>query len=109
MKRIPNTKPGEILREDFLEPMGITAYKLAKDTNIDQTRISEIINGKRAISVDTALRLGKFFGVSAEFWMNLQNQYDLYEKKEILQKELQKIKTFVFKESKESKDLKKAS
>ena len=70
--------------------MGITAYKLAKDINIDQTRVSEIINGKRAVSIDTALRLAKFFGNSAEFWMNLQNHYELYEKKEILQKELQK-------------------
>jgi len=105
MKRIPNIHPGEILKEDFLEPMGITAYKLAKDINIDQTRVSEIINGKRAVSIDTALRLAKFFGNSAEFWMNLQNHYELYEKKEILQKELQKIKTFVFRDS---KNLKKA-
>ena len=103
MKRIPNIHPGEILKEDFLEPMGITAYKLAKDINIDQTRVSEIINGKRAVSIDTALRLAKFFGNSAEFWMNLQNHYELYEKKEILQKELQKIKTFVFRDSKNLK------
>ncbi len=103
MKRIPNIHPGEILKEDFLDPMGITAYKLSKDIKIDQTRISEIINGKRSVSVDTALRLGKFFGNSAEFWMNLQNHYDLYEKKEILQKELQSIKTYVFRDSKNLK------
>jgi len=96
MQRIPNIHPGEILLEDFLMPMNITAYRLAKETRIDQTRISEIINGKRGISVDTALRLAKFFGNSPEFWLNIQNHYDLEEKKERLSDELNEIETYVF-------------
>ena len=73
--------PGEILSKDFLEPMGITAYRLARDIRIDQTRVSEILRGKRGISVDTALRLGKYFGISAEFWLNIQRRYDLERKR----------------------------
>jgi addiction module HigA family antidote len=96
MEKIPNIHPGEILWEDFLKPMNITAYRLAKETRIDQTRISEIIKGKRGISVDTALRFAKFFGNSPEFWINIQNHYDLEEKKSRLAKELEKIKTYVF-------------
>ncbi len=96
MNRIPNIHPGEILLEDFLKPMNITAYRLAKETRLDQTRISEIIKGKRGISTDTALRLAKFFGNSPEFWMNAQLHYDLEEKKRTLAGELAKIKTFVF-------------
>ena len=91
MNRIPNIYPGEILLEDFLKPMGISAYKLAKETNINQTRISEIIKGKRSITVDTALRFSKFFGNSAEFWINIQTHYDLEEKKEEMKQELKKI------------------
>jgi addiction module HigA family antidote len=78
--------------EEFLKPMGITAYRLAKETNIDQTRVSEIIKGKRSVSVDTALRFSKYFGNSPEFWINIQIHYDLEEKKNILKKELRKIK-----------------
>jgi addiction module HigA family antidote len=96
MEKIPNIHPGEILWEDFLKPMNITAYRLAKETRIDQTRISEIIKGKRGISIDTALRLAKFFGNSPEFWINIQNHYDLEEKKIRLAKELEKIKTYIF-------------
>jgi len=96
MQRIPNIHPGEILLEDFLTPMNITAYRLAKETRIDQTRISEIIKGKRGISVDTALRLSKFFGNSPEFWLNIQNHYDLEEKKERLSDELNEIETYIF-------------
>ena len=92
MNKMPNIHPGEILLEEFLKPMGITAYRLAKETNIDQTRVSEIIKGKRGISVDTALRFSKFFGNSPEFWINIQTHYDLEEKKNILKKELRKIK-----------------
>ena len=83
--------PGEILSEDFLIPMEISAYKLAKETYIDQTRISEIIRGKRSISIDTALRFAKFFGTSPEFWINVQTQYDLENKKSELAGDLQKI------------------
>ena len=92
MNKMPNIHPGEILLEEFLKPMGITAYRLAKETNIDQTRVSEIIKGKRGISVDTALRFSKFFGNSPEFWINIQIHYDLEEKRNILKKELRKIK-----------------
>lgn len=69
--------PGEILLEEFLRPMGITQYRLAKDINVPQRRISEIVQGKRAITADTALRLGHFFRMEAQFWLNLQTRYDL--------------------------------
>lgn len=90
-ERIDPIHPGEILQEDFLLPMGITAYKLAKETFLDQTRISEIIRGKRSITIDTALRFSKFFGTSPEFWINIQTQYDLETKREELAPELVKI------------------
>jgi len=95
-ERIAPIHPGEILQEDFLIPMNISAYKLAKETFIDQTRISEIIRGKRSISMDTALRLAKFFGTSPEFWVNIQTQYDMENKKEELAPELLKIRTLDF-------------
>lgn len=69
--------PGTILFEEFLQPMGITQYRLAKDTSVPARRINEIVHGKRAISADTALRLGRFFNMSPQFWMNLQSRYDL--------------------------------
>jgi len=69
--------PGEILREEFLEPMGISQYRLAKDISVPPRRINEIVHGKRSITADTALRLGRFFGMSAQFWLNLQTRYDL--------------------------------
>ncbi len=90
---LDNIFPGEILLEDFLKPMNISAYRLAKETHIDPKRISDIIHGKRSISADTALRLSKFFGNSAEFWLNLQNHYDLEIKRESLNKELKNIKS----------------
>ena len=83
MKKLNNVHPGEILEKDFLEPMNITAYFLAKSIGVDQTRISQLLKAKRSISADTALRLSKFFGVSAEFWMNAQAHYDLEEEKEL--------------------------
>lgn len=89
--RIDPIHPGEILSKDFLEPMGITAYRLARDIRIDQTRVSEILRGKRGISVDTALRLGKYFGISAEFWLNIQRRYDLERKRLELQSVLTAI------------------
>jgi addiction module HigA family antidote len=95
MNRIPNIHPGEILLEEFLKPMEITAYRLSKGTKIDQTRISEIIKGKRSISVDTALRFAKFFGNSPEFWINLQSHFEIEEKKREMEKELKKIKPFI--------------
>ena len=75
--RLPNIHPGEILQVDFLEPLNITPYRLSKDIGVTQTRISEILSGKRSITADTALRLSRYFGNSAQFWLNLQTQYDL--------------------------------
>lgn len=69
--------PGEILLEEFLEPMKITQYRLAKDISVDPRRINEIVHGQRAISADTALRLGRYFGMSPQFWLNLQSHFDL--------------------------------
>jgi addiction module HigA family antidote len=94
MKRIKNTTPGEILLEEFLQPMKITAYKLAKDTKIPVARINAIVKGKRKITVDTALRLSRYFGNSVQFWLNLQNGYDIREERELLEKELKTIQPF---------------
>ena len=69
--------PGEILSTEFMVPMGLTAYRMAKELGVPLTRVYDIVKGRRAISVDTALRLGAFFGQPAQFWMNLQNEYDL--------------------------------
>ncbi len=78
MKRnMPPVHPGEILLEDFLKPMNITQYRLAKSIGVPQRRIGEIVAGKRAITADTALRLARFFGTDAQSWMNLQTHYDL--------------------------------
>jgi len=78
MKRnMPPVHPGEILLEDFLKPMNITQYRLAKSIGVPQRRIGEIVAGKRAITADTALRLARFFGIDAQSWMNLQTHYDL--------------------------------
>jgi len=92
MERLGNIHPGEILKEEFLEPLGISAYRLAKDTFLPQTRISEIIKGNRRITADTALRFAKFFGVSAKFWLGLQDDYDLEEEKLQKENELKNIK-----------------
>ena len=69
--------PGEVLKEDFMDPMGISQYRLAKDIGVHARRINEIVRGKRAITADTALRLGRHFGIEPEFWLNLQIHYDL--------------------------------
>jgi len=76
-KKIPPVHPGEILKEEFLEAMGVSQYRLAKDINVPPRRINEIIHGKRAITADTALRLSRYFKMSALFWINLQAHYDL--------------------------------
>jgi antitoxin HigA-1 len=83
MDRLKNIHPGEILLEEFLLPMNITAYRLSKDISLPQTRISQIIKGKRRITADTALRLSSYFGNSAKFWMGLQDDYDIEEEKNI--------------------------
>lgn len=94
MEKLANIHPGEILNFEFLEPLEITAFRLAKDLNIPQTRISEIIKGNRRITADTALRLSKYFGNSAKFWLGLQNDYDIEEEKEKKASELKNIKKY---------------
>ena len=81
MKKLPNVHPGEILLEEFLLPLKLSAYRLAKDTMLPQTRISEIIHGKRRITADTALRFSLYFGTSAKFWLGLQDDFDLEEER----------------------------
>lgn len=76
-KKLPPIHPGEILMEEFLKPMDISQYRLAMDISVPPRRINEIVHGKRSITADTALRLGRFFGISPQFWLNLQNRYDL--------------------------------
>lgn len=79
MNRLPNIHPGEVLREEFLIPMGISQYRLAKEIAVPEARISAICNGKRAITADTAVRLARFFGTSPGFWLGLQADYDTEE------------------------------
>src|SRR6476646_6360683 len=79
MKRLRNIHPGEILSEEFLIPLDITAYRLSKEISIPQTRVSQIIKGNRRITADTALRLSKYFGNSAKFWLGLQDDFDIEE------------------------------
>lgn len=91
MERLPNIHPGEILQEEFLDSFGITAYKLSKEIKIPQTRISQILKGKRRITADTALRLSEYFGNSPQFWMGLQDDFDLEEEKIKIEEELKTI------------------
>jgi addiction module HigA family antidote len=91
MKRdLPPIHPGEILLEDFLKPLGITQYRLAKSIGVPQRRIGEIVAGKRAVTADTALRLARFFGTDAQSWVNLQAHYDLEVAKQRLENLLEK-------------------
>ena len=94
MEKLANVHPGKILFYEFLEPLEITAYRLSKDLKIPQTRISEIVKGNRRITADTALRLSKYFGNSAKFWLGLQDDYDIEEQKEIKESQLSEIKHF---------------
>ncbi|HAQ37518.1 MAG TPA: addiction module antidote protein, HigA family [Saprospirales bacterium] len=94
MDKLKNIHPGEILQEEFLKPMGITAYKLSQAIGVPQTRTSQILKGRRKITADTALRLSKFFGTSAKFWLGLQNDFDIEEEQENLKKELELIETW---------------
>lgn len=91
MERLRNIHPGEILNEEFLKPLEITAYRLSKDLGIPQTRVSEIIKGRRRITADTALRLSKYFGTSPKFWLGLQNDYDIEEEQNQIIGELENI------------------
>jgi len=93
MERLPNIHPGEVLKEEFLDPMGISAYRLAKDISIPQTRVADIVHGRRRVTADTALRLGKYFGVSARFWLGLQDDYDLEEEMGQKGEEIEQIAT----------------
>jgi len=88
--KLPPIHPGEILLEEFLEPMGISQYRLAKDLSVPPRRINEIVLGKRAITPDTALRLSLFFGLSERFWINLQSRYDIEVEKDKLKNRLEK-------------------
>jgi addiction module antidote protein, HigA family len=96
MGKLSNIHPGEILLEEFLKPLNISAYRLSKDLGIPQTRTSAIIKGNRSITADTAIRLSYYFGNSAKFWLGLQNDFDLEEEK--------KSKAFEFKHIKRLKD-----
>ncbi|MCH5598354.1 HigA family addiction module antitoxin [Niabella ginsengisoli] len=92
MERLKNIHPGEVLSEEFLIPLNISAYKLAKDIEIPQTRLSQIIKAKRRITADTALRLSRYFGNSAKFWLGLQDDYDLEEEISLKGAEIKAIK-----------------
>jgi len=92
MEKLSNIHPGEVLLEEFLIPLNISAYRLSKDIGIPQTRTSEIIKGNRSITADTALRLSYYFGNSAKFWLGLQNDFDLEEQRKIKARDLKRIK-----------------
>ena len=96
MKKIPVTHPGEILNDEFLKSMRISQYKIAKDINVSPRRINEIIHGERAISADTALRLGRYFKMPPEFWLKLQAHYDLETAKDKLENRL-KLEVKIYK------------
>ena len=91
MEKLPNIHPGEVLSEEFLKPLGITAYRLSKDLGIPQTRISEILKKNRRITADTALRLSKYFGTSPKFWLGLQDDFDLEQESTVKAKEFAAI------------------
>lgn len=94
MRKLKNIHPGEVLQEEFLLPLHITAYKLSKDISIPQTRISEIVKGNRRITADTALRLSKYFGTSAKFWLGLQDDFDIEEERHAKLREFNAIKQY---------------
>jgi addiction module HigA family antidote len=89
-KKLPPIHPGEILQQEFLAPLEISQYRLAKDTSVPPRRINEIVRGQRSISADTALRLARYFGTSERFWINLQARYDLETERDRLGKRLEK-------------------
>ncbi|WP_456458537.1 HigA family addiction module antitoxin [Reichenbachiella sp.] len=91
MEKLPNIHPGEVLSEEFLKPMGISAYRLSKDLHIPQTRISEILKKNRRITADTALRLSRYFGTTPKFWLGLQDDFDIEEELGIKTKEFDTI------------------
>ena len=94
MKKLRNIHPGEVLQEEFLIPLGLSAYKLSKDIGIPQTRISEILKGNRRVTADTALRLSRYFGNSAKFWLGIQDDFDIEEEERVKSKELESIEQY---------------
>ncbi|MEJ7666985.1 MAG: HigA family addiction module antitoxin [Hymenobacter sp.] len=94
MELLPNIHPGEVLQEEFLAEFNLTAYRLAQDVGIPQTRLSEILKRKRRITADTALRLGRYFGNSPKFWLGLQNDYDLEEAQRTCPADFERIPPF---------------
>ena len=94
LDRLPNVHPGEVLQEEFLKPLGISAYRLAQDVRVPQTRISEIIHGKRRITADTAIRLSKYFGTSAKFWIGLQTDFDVEKSRQEIDSDIDLIPSF---------------
>jgi addiction module HigA family antidote len=94
VEKLANIHPGEILQQEFLSPLKITAYRLSKDIRIPQTRISEILKGNRRITADTALRLSRYFGNSAKFWLGLQDDYDIEEESNSKENELTQIEHY---------------
>lgn len=93
MAKLRPVHPGEILNEEFLKSLGVSQYRLATDIGVPPRRINEIVLGKRGISADTALRLGRYFGTSPQFWMNLQGRYDLETQKDLIGAQLEKVRT----------------
>ena len=93
MAKLKPIHPGEILHEEFLKPLGVSQYRLATDVNVAPRRINEIVLAKRGITADTALRLGRYFGTSPQFWMNLQARYDLELQKDLIGDKLNKMRT----------------
>lgn len=91
MAQLPNIHPGDVLKAEFLEPLGLSAYKLAQDLGIPHTRVHEILHGRRSISPDTAARLGRYFQTSAMFWLNLQANHDLLDLKRSKAEEIARI------------------
>jgi addiction module HigA family antidote len=89
-EKIPPVHPGEVLLEDFLKPLGISQYRLAKEMKVYPRKINEIVHGKRAVTADTALRLSRYFGTSAELWMNLQALYDLEKTRDEIETQVEK-------------------
>jgi antitoxin HigA-1 len=94
MKKLRNIHPGEVLQEEFLIPLGLSAYKLSKDIGIPQTRVSEILKRNRRVTADTALRLSKYFGNTAKFWLGLQDDFDIEEEQQIKSKEIDLIEHY---------------
>ena len=95
MRKVPYPHPGEILLEEFLKPMGITQYRLAKEIGVSQRRISEIVSGERSVTADTGLRLSRFFSMSDDFWIGIQMDYDAAKARDSLAEALAAIKPWI--------------